>query len=248
MKAFVLAGGLGERLRPLTDRLPKCLAPINGSPLLAIWLDLCACHGITEVLINVSRHADAVERFLREWNGGVAVRLVRESEPMGNAGTVRANQAFVEGEESFFVLYADNLTDASLAKLLAFHRRHDAPLSMGLFRAPIPKSAGIVQLGPAGIVCGFHEKPANPAGDLANAGIYVARQSLFEAIPRRAGVIDFGTDVFPNLVGRMYATLVDGYLLDIGTPAALTAGASEWAARTRAHADADANTGLRRAL
>ena len=64
MKAFLLAGGLGERLRPLTDRIPKCLAPINGVPLLAIWLTLCERHAVGEVLINVSRHADLVEQFL----------------------------------------------------------------------------------------------------------------------------------------------------------------------------------------
>src|SRR5512138_3396342 len=104
MKAFLLAGGLGERLRPLTDRVPKCLVPINGVPLLSIWLDLCNRSGVDSVLINVSRHGDAVENFLRSENLPIDVRLVREKEPLGNAGTVRVNRDFVRGEDNFFIL------------------------------------------------------------------------------------------------------------------------------------------------
>src|SRR6476659_5998605 len=134
MKAFLLAGGLGERLRPMTDRMPKCLAPINGVPLLEIWLDLCADHQIESVLVNVSRHADMVEAFLQERDWGLDVRLVSETTPLGNAGTVLANREFIRGEDSFFIFYADNLVDASFSGLLAFHGTHSGALSMALFR------------------------------------------------------------------------------------------------------------------
>jgi len=234
MKAFLLAGGLGERLRPLTDRVPKCLVPINGVPLLSIWLDLCTRSGIEAVLINVSRHGDAVERFIGAQNPRIDVRVVREKQPVGNAGTVLANRDFVRGEDNFFILYADNLTDASLPRLLAFHQAHNGPLSMGLFRAPTPMSAGIVELGPGGRVRQFQEKPERPVGNLANAGIYVGRQALFEAIPADRPVVDFGKDVFPALTGQLYGQLLDGYLLDIGTPQALVQGCHDWASRAPA--------------
>jgi mannose-1-phosphate guanylyltransferase len=234
VKAFLLAGGLGERLRPITDSLPKCLAPIDGVPLLSIWLDLCERHGVNEVLLNVSRHADLVERFLATKPTRVDVTLVRETQPRGNAGTVLANRRFAEGEDSFLILYSDNLTDVALDQLAEFHRTHAAPLTIGLFRTKAPRSSGIVQLGPGGIVTRFDEKPDRPIGTLANAGLYVARHSLFDFIPADRAIVDFGHDVFPRLVNRMYGCLVDGYLRDIGSPAALVLGSQEWAQRKAA--------------
>jgi mannose-1-phosphate guanylyltransferase len=231
MKAFLLAGGRGERLRPFTDRAPKCLVPINGVPLLAIWLDLCKRSGIDSVLINVSRHGEAIDAFLRTEQMPVEVRVTREPQPVGNAGTVLANRDFVRGEDNFFILYADNLTDASLPRLLAFHGTHCGPLSMGLFRTPTPANCGLVTLSNDGRVLRFEEKSAHPVGNLANAGIYVCRQSVFDAIPDRGPVVDFGHDVLPALAGRLYGQLVDGYLMDIGTPQGLATGCLDWAAR-----------------
>jgi mannose-1-phosphate guanylyltransferase len=232
MKAFLLAGGLGERLRPLTDRVPKCLVPINGVPLLSIWIDLCNRSGIDSVLINVSRHGEQVEAFLASADLPIEVRIVREKEPVGNAGTVLANRDFVQGEDNFFILYADNLTDVSLPRLLAFHQEHRGALSMGLFRTPTPTSSGIVELTPEGRVEHFHEKPAQPRGNLANAGIYVSRQRVFDAIPHDQPIVDFGNDVFPRLGGQLYGQLLDGYLRDIGTPQSLGQGCRDWAARS----------------
>jgi len=242
MKAFLLAGGLGERLRPLTDHVPKCLVPINGVPLLAIWLDLCNRSGIDSVLINVSRHSEQVDEFLSSEDVPINVEVVREQEPVGNAGSVLANRDFVRGEDNFFILYADNLTDVSLPRLLAFHQTHNGPLTMGLFRTTTPMSAGIVDLAPEGRIRRFQEKPAQPSGNLANAGIYVARQDVFDAIPTDRPVVDFGNDVFPRLSGEMYGQLVDGYLLDIGTPLALAKGCRDWA--QRAHAPHRSTVGL----
>jgi mannose-1-phosphate guanylyltransferase len=234
MKAFLLAGGLGERLRPLTDTLPKCLAPIDGVPLLGIWLGLCARHSIEKVLINVSRHADLVERFLEQGDWGVAVDLVREAHPIGNAGTVLANRDFVDRDESFYIFYADNLTDVALDRLAAFHRTHAAPLTMGLFHTLMPQSSGIVQMRKDGLITRFDEKPRSPAGDLANAGIYVARQCLFDAIPQGRSIVDFARDVFPRLVNQMYGCVIEEYLMDIGSPVALALGSRQWAQRRAA--------------
>jgi mannose-1-phosphate guanylyltransferase len=233
MKAFLLAGGLGERLRPLTDSIPKCLAPINGVPLLEIWLDLLRRQGIEAVLVNVSRHADMVEDFLSGRNWNIDIRLVRESNPLGNAGTILTNRDFIQREESFFIFYSDNLVDASFADLLEFHKTHSEVLSMALFRAPIPGSAGIVDVAPDGRILGFEEKPAHPKGNLANAGIYVARPDLLDAIPIGPYPVDFGQNVFPQLIGRMYGRVLDGYLQDIGTPATLLQGCYDWEARMR---------------
>src|SRR6266566_21391 len=121
MKAFLLAGGLGTRLRPLTDSTPKCLLPIQGVPILQIWFALCREYGIEEVLINVHSHGDAVRKFIEEHNAGLQIHLFEEAELLGSAGTVRANRDWIKKESSFWVLYADVLTTTNLNGMLAFH-------------------------------------------------------------------------------------------------------------------------------
>lgn len=230
MKAFLLAGGRGERLRPLTLHVPKCLAPIEATPLLGIWLDLLGRQGVSEVLLNVSHHAEQVRAFLGARADRVPlVHLVVEPEPLGNAGTVAANREFVEREPQFWIFYADNLTDMRLQPMLEAHAQHQGVLTMGLFRAPDPKAAGIVELADDGRVVGFAEKPAHPLGTLANAGVYLAREPLLDLLPARPGVVDFGHDVFPRLAGLMYGHVIEAFLMDIGTPAALRKASAAWA-------------------
>lgn len=231
MKAFLLAGGLGERLRPLTLTMPKCLVPVNGTPLLDLWLDLCVEHGITEVLLNVSQHPTLVRDHLQRTRRTTPhVELLVEAAPRGTAGTVAAASSFVAGEEDFWILYSDTLTDANLTAMAETHRRHDGVLTMGLFHAPVPSAVGIVDLAEDGRITGFTEKPSHPTTDLANAGMYLARQPLLTAIPE-GSLVDFGHHVFPALAGRMYGHVIDEYVLDIGTPPALAAAEQTWAGR-----------------
>jgi mannose-1-phosphate guanylyltransferase len=230
MKAFLLAGGLGERLRPLTLTMPKCLVPVNGVPILAFWLDLCADHGITHVLLNVSQHPALVRDYLQQRSGLPHVELLVEDAPRGTAGTVAAAREFVDGEDDFWVLYSDMLTDVDLSAMSAAHRRHDGVLTMGLFHAPVPSAVGIVDLAEDGRILRFTEKPQQPTSDLANAGIYLARPELLDRIPSGT-LVDFGHHVLPALVGRMYGHVIEEFALDIGTPEALTLAASAWASR-----------------
>lgn len=232
MKAFLLAGGLGERLRPLTLSLPKCLVPINGTPLLDIWLDLCQMHGITEVLLNVSQHPDLVRAHLAR-RATPLVHLVVESAPMGSASTVCAHRDFVALEEDFWILYADTLSNVDLSAMRETHRSHAGLATLGLFRAPVPTAVGIVDLAPDGRIVRFTEKPTHPTSDLANAGICLARTGLLDVIPTTP-MVDFGHHVFPPLAGRLYGHVIDQFVLDIGTPPALEAAQTAWATLTAA--------------
>lgn len=227
MKAFLLAAGRGTRLRPLTDSLPKCLAPIQGVPLLAIWLDLCARHGISDVLLNLHHLPEQVLAFLDGYAGPVRVTAFFEEQLLGSGRTIRENRAFVAGEECFFILYADNLTTADLTALRQFHERHQPPLTLGLFTADSPRECGIASLSPDGRVTSFVEKPERPASRLANAGLYVAGPDLLAAIPDGEGV-DLGLHVLPRLVGQMYGAVIQGYFLDIGTPTNYRRAQAEW--------------------
>jgi mannose-1-phosphate guanylyltransferase len=228
VRAFLLAGGRGERLRPLTLTIPKCLAPIAGTPLLAIWIDLLERERITDILVNVSHHVEQVRSFLERTRLSVRVSLVVEAEPVGSAGTVARHRDFVAGENDFWILYADNLSAVSLRAMAETHRRHDGVLTMGLFHATEPRAAGIAELDGTGRIIGFKEKPERPQGDLANAGVYLARQSLFDHIPVTPGALDFGHDVLPTLAGRMYGHELTGYHMDIGTPEALRQATETW--------------------
>ena len=101
MKAYLLAAGLGARHKPLTDSMPKCLVPIAGQPLLGIWFDLCARHGISEVLVNLHHLPDAVRAFVAAYHGPLRVETVHEPVLLGSAGTVSAQRDFVAGEAAF---------------------------------------------------------------------------------------------------------------------------------------------------
>lgn len=230
MKAFLLAGGLGERLRPLTLSIPKCLVPINGVPLLDIWLDLCAAHGVTEVLLNISQHPDLVREHLARRSAQPRVHLVVETTPQGTASTVFAQRDFVRDVDDFYILYADTLSDVALSAMRRAHGGHDGVATLGLFRAPVPSAVGIVDLDADGRIIRFTEKPTHPTSNLANAGICLARRALLDAIPDTP-MADFGHDVFPRLTGRMYGYLIEQFVLDIGTPPALEAAQRAWSTR-----------------
>ncbi len=215
MKAFILAAGRGERLRPLTDTVPKCLVPVCGAPLLKIWLEICERSGVTDVLINLHHLPEMVEGFLRNADTRVRVTTVFEEELLGSAGTLRKNKGFVQGEKDFFIIYADNLTNANLVKMAEFHRRGAGLLTMGLFRAERPAECGIAEADSSGRILSFVEKPLNPASNLASAGIFVSSNAVFDHIPD--GIVDLGRDVLPKLAGRMRGYLIPEFLMDIGT-------------------------------
>jgi mannose-1-phosphate guanylyltransferase len=230
MKAYLLAAGLGTRLRPITDGTPKCLLRIAGVPLLDIWLDALFGSGVDEVLVNTHHLADQVRAHVNARPGPPVVHLVEEPELLGSAGTLRANRDFVAGEEMFLTVNADNLTDFDLGVLVDAHRAGGAIATLSLFRAARPTECGIVEVD-NGVVVGYVEKPIDPPSDLANAGIYAFDPSVLDEIAGPAPR-DIGYDLLPLLVGRARAVNLDGrYFIDIGTPAALLRAAAEWEGR-----------------
>ena len=237
MKAFLLAAGRGTRLRPYTDTIPKCLISIQGKPLLGIWLDHLRLQGVREVLINTHHHAHQVEAFIRSYPHRRDIHIVLSNEPelLGSAGTIRHCRDFVDSEDDFMILYADNLTKVNLKRFEKFHRNcreKNGILTMGLFHAPNPNACGIAELGSDQKILGFIEKPENPKSNLANAGIYMASREIFacfpEVPPKPGSVLDFGHDVLPLLAGRMYGYPIIEYLRDIGTIESYRQALTEW--------------------
>ena len=230
-KAFLLAAGFGTRLRPLTDTTPKCLIEICGKPLMGWWLDLFETHGVEEVLVNTHYLSEQVREFIRAYNAEnhpVRIREFYEEELLGSGGTVAANRDFVGEDESFFICYADNLTDMDLTALARTHESHNGILTMALFHTNVPRQCGIAAVDEEGRITEFVEKPDEPKSDLANAGVYVARRELFRELPAPGTFCDFGKDVLPRLVGRMYGCETKSYLIDIGTHENLRRARESW--------------------
>lgn len=231
MKALLLAAGLGTRLRPLTDSIPKCLVPIGGRPLLGWWLELLEREGVTGLRINLHHFPEQVERFLSEYRGPIRVETVYEQVLLGSAGTIAASREFIGREEPFYILYGDNLTNVRLRDLLEHNRRSPAVLTVGLFHAGNPSACGIAERGEGdqGVLTSFVEKPEHPTSDLASAGMFVARPELLDELdPDASRPYDFGGKVMPALVGRMNGVVLDGYIRDIGTHESLRRGIGEW--------------------
>ncbi len=237
MKAFLLAAGKGTRLKPYTDSHPKCMIPIHGTPLLQIWIELLARHGVSEVLINTHHHTEQVEAFLNAQRAKTSLKLITFYEPqlLGSGGTLWQNQQWVAGETDFIIAYADNLTNADLSQMVAAHRGFVAQgglLTMGLMRAPDPLACGIATLDHSQRIVRFIEKPQAPESDLANGGIYIANPAIFDYFPDQtdddAQVMDIGYHLLPRLVGKMFGVVIPGYLRDIGNPNAYTQALAEW--------------------
>jgi mannose-1-phosphate guanylyltransferase len=230
VKAFLLAAGIGSRLRPITDITPKCLLPIGDRPLLDIWLDEFGRAGVDEVLVNLHHLPDVVRGHLVARGAPPGIRTFFEPELLGSAGTLLANRRWVDGEDMFLACYADNLTDFDLRLLIDAHADHGTMATLTLFHSPNPSAGGVVELDTSGRVTGFVEKPAHPTSDLTNAGMYAFHPCVLDEI-RDKRPSDIGYDLLPALVGRARAVLVEGYFRDIGTAEAYRRAREEWPAR-----------------
>jgi mannose-1-phosphate guanylyltransferase len=230
VKAFLLAAGVGSRLRPITDTLPKCMVVIGDRPLLDVWLDAFDRASVDEVLVNLHHLPDVVRDHIAARPGPPVVRTFFEPELLGSAGTLAANRHWVDGEEMFLACNADNLTDFDVRSLIDEHRGHDAIATLTVFHSETPSAGGVVELDGDGTVTGFAEKPAEPVSDLTNAGMYAFHPSVLREITGPAPN-DIGHHLLPRLVGRARAMLVEGYFRDIGTVEAYRRAREEWPVR-----------------
>lgn len=219
MKALLLAAGEGTRLRPITNKIPKCLVPINGKPLLGYWLDNLAKAGVDEFLINTSYLSEQVEEFIANSKYADKVTLVYEEELLNTGGTILANSEFFKGEP-FMLVHADNLSFCDFKEFIDSHAKRDSrcDITMMLFRSDNPSSCGIVELDSLGIVKKFHEKVQNPPSNLANGAVYICEPGVLEFIKSLGKKnVDFSLDVLPNYMGKINTYLNDTYHRDIGT-------------------------------
>ena len=223
MKALLLAAGLGTRLRPLTETIPKCLVPINGVPLLEIWLEKLIQSGVNEFLINTHYLHDEVESFISTSPYSNKIKTVYEEKLLGTAGTLLKNIDFFANGDGLLI-HADNYCQANMNEFISsFKKRPEKSLmTMMTFLTDRPRECGIVVLDNEGMVIEFHEKKNNPPGNIANGAIYIFSGGLIKMLEsiNPHSVTDFSIDLIPKLLGKIstYHTLEK--LIDIGTPEA----------------------------
>lgn len=194
------------------------------------WAKLLSETGVTEILVNTHYLHEKVHDYIIKFNcTHTDIRFVEfyEEELLGSGGTVRVNKEFVNDEEDFLICYADNICNVKLQEMMEFHKKKKPLLTMALFRAEHPEACGIATLAQDGKITEFIEKPEHPASNLANAGIYIANTHIFQYFPNKE-FLDFGKDVLPLLIGKMYGWETKDYLLDIGTIKNYERAKEEW--------------------
>lgn len=225
MRALILAGGKGTRLRPLTVYTPKPVVPVVNRPFLLYQLEILARASITNVTLSLSYQPNKIEDILGDGSDyGVKLQFVTEPNPLGTAGAYK----FAAGgfSETMVVLNGDILTDVDIAEVAAVHRERGAAATISLAEVEDPSKYGLVELGPDQRVKRFIEKPKpGESGAIKastiNAGIYFLEPSVLKLIPEGVNA-SFEYDVFPALLAAdaaMFGHVMDGdYWRDIGTP------------------------------
>lgn len=221
IKALILAGGKGARLRPLALHIPKPIVPLANIPFLFFQIDRIKQAEITEIILSLSYQPRKITDIFGDgMKYGVTMRYTHEDLPRGTAGAFKAAENLID--DTTIVLNGDVLTDTSLLSVLEYHRAQKAEATIVTARVMNPVGYGLVEADAEGRVRRFTEKPPEDevTGDTINAGIYVLERSIFERIPAE-GAQSFERDLFPAMVqngARVYAYLTHDYWQDIGSP------------------------------
>jgi mannose-1-phosphate guanylyltransferase / phosphomannomutase len=219
MKAVVMAGGAGSRLRPLTINRPKPMVPMVNKSVINHILDLLKRYGITDVIITLQYMAEDIQDHLGDGhNLGMNIQYSIEETPLGTAGSVKLAQALLD--DTFIVISGDAVTDINLQSVIDFHKSKQSVATITLFRVPNPLEYGVIIVNEEGRVQQFLEKPSwgEVISDTVNTGIYVLEPQVLNLF--EPGVsFDFSKDLFPILLNRadpIFGYIADGYWCDVG--------------------------------
>ncbi len=215
-----MAGGEGSRLRPLTSRRPKPLAPVGGKPVMEHIVDLLRKHGLTEIVATLHYLADEIESYFGDGSAcGVTMHYVVEDTPLGTAGAVKMAHDLLAGEP-FLIISGDALTDVDLSAIVRHHREQRNDVTIALQRVTNPLEFGVVVTDENGQIVRFLEKPSwgEVFSDTINTGIYVLEPSILDRM-ERGKVYDWSKDLFPMMLregAKLGGYVIDAYWTDIG--------------------------------
>lgn len=222
-KAMIMAAGVGSRLDPLTQEVPKPLVPIANRPMMDILFDKLIDIGVKDVIANTHYKAEKIIDKYKNSNLGINFNYIYEKELSGTAGGVKKCQFFFKEGEDFLVLSADGLSNANLEKAIKAHKKSKAIASIGIKQIAMEEipNFGVVVTDEKGFITGFQEKPSikEAKSDCINTGIYIFNYEIFKYIPENT-FYDFAKNVFPDLLSKeikINTFNVDEYWSDIGT-------------------------------
>ncbi|MBS5737393.1 MAG: NTP transferase domain-containing protein [Clostridiales bacterium] len=222
VKAVIMAGGVGRRLRPITEGMPKPMVPIVAEPCINHIINLLQKYGINDIAVTTMYKGEVISENIKASFPSLNIRVYREEKPLGTAGSVSFARDFLDGD--FIVISGDSLCDAELDKAVDFHRQKGGIATVLLSEADDPTEYGIVLTDDEDKVVRFIEKPdwSRACATAVNTGIYIFSKRIFDYIPENT-FFDFSGDVFPSLLKageKIYATRMDFYWKDIGNPTA----------------------------
>ena len=221
IKALILAGGKGARLRPLVLHVPKPIVPLANIPFLFFQIDRVKFAGITEIILSLSYQPRKITDIFGDGRQyGVTMRYTHEDLPLGTAGAFKAAENLID--DTTIVLNGDILADIDLLEVLHFHREKKAEVTIVTVRVMNPSGYGLVETGADGRIIRFTEKPPEDEiiGDTINAGIYILERSVLDRIPA-VGAQSFERELFPAMThkgAQIFAYPMHGFWQDIGSP------------------------------
>lgn len=220
MRAVLMAGGSGTRLRPLTSDVPKPMVPILNRPIAEHIINLLKRHHITEVIATLHYLPDVMRDYFQDGRefGIQMTYAVEEDQPLGTAGCVRNVAELLD--ETFLVISGDSITDFDLSAAIAFHKARCAKATLILTRVPNPVEFGVVITDEQQRIRRFVEKPSSSEifSDTVNTGIYILEPEVLDLLPLNQEA-DFSKDLFPRLLNQgepMYGYIAEGYWCDVG--------------------------------
>ena len=219
MKAIIMAGGEGSRLRPLTCDLPKPLVPVMNKPIMEHIIHLLKSHGISEIGVTLAYLPQKIKDYFGNGSAfGVNLHYFTEDTPLGTAGSIKNAEAFLD--ETFIVISGDSLTNMNLREIIEFHKAKKSKATLALTRVDVPLEYGVVITDQNGAVTGFLEKPSwgEVFSDTVNTGTYVLDPEVLKYFDRGKR-FDFSQDLFPLLLDKnepVYGCITTDYWCDIG--------------------------------
>lgn len=221
MNALLLAAGLGTRLRPYTNKTPKCLMPVKGSPILKTWIDSMMKLKPYAIYINTHYLSKQVDNFINIEYSSLPIITCYEKELLGTGRTLVNLLPQLLGS-SCLLAHADNIIDFDLGELIYAHenRPQNTLLTAITFITEAPKNFGIFEVDEHGVAFGFHEKIDSPPGNIANGAIYLLSKeaiALIDSIENKNTLIDFSLNILPLFIDKIFCHQIDGEVIDIGT-------------------------------
>ncbi|KAJ6767507.1 GLUCOSE-1-PHOSPHATE ADENYLYLTRANSFERASE FAMILY PROTEIN-RELATED [Salix koriyanagi] len=229
MKALILVGGFGTRLRPLTLKHPKPLVEFANKPMILHQIEALKAIGVTEVVLAINYKPEEMMNFLKDFDTKLDIKITcsQETEPLGTAGplALARDKLIDDSGEPFFVLNSDVISEYPLKLMIEFHRAHGGEASIMVTKVDEPSKYGVVVMEEStGKVKRFMEKPKAFVGNNINAGIYLLNQSVVDRIELKPTSIE--KEVFPKIAAenKLYAMALPGFWMDIGQPMDYIAG------------------------